>query len=133
MLVGLDFRNRQLTSNSMSNRFEGIVLKTKWCYDIFGLMRRSALAKTALQESFYGTDKVLLAEMAMQGHFLHVPEPLFRNRRHATQSVSHKTIKAREIWNNPNAKKHHPLPPVSLLKRLLSRNDQRRYAIVSTP
>ncbi|MCA9888051.1 MAG: glycosyltransferase family 2 protein [Anaerolineae bacterium] len=110
MRVGVEYSDRHVDSDSVSERYQGILLQTSWCYDIFGLMRRNALANTNLQESFYRTDKVLLAEMVLQGKFLHVPERLFLNRRHAKQSGNIKTAKEREAWNNPSAAKHHPIP-----------------------
>lgn len=110
MTVGVDYTDRKLDSHRKSTRFDGIIMHTTWCYDIFGLMRREALARTSLHQSFYGTDKVLLAEMALMGRILHVNEPLFRNRRHPQQSGHIATAKEREAWNNPLTGTHHPMP-----------------------
>ncbi len=108
--VGTDPITRKLDSKQVDERFRSIIIDTHWCHEIFGLMRVSALKNTKLQESFYGTDKVLLAEMIVQGPFYQVPEKLFHNRRHPSQSGTLSTAKAREKWNNPLAKKHHSFP-----------------------
>jgi len=57
------------------------------CYEIFGVIRRSALAGTPLIGRFNHGDGVLLAELALRGPFAEVPEPLFLARRHPGQSM----------------------------------------------
>jgi glycosyltransferase involved in cell wall biosynthesis len=114
--VGLDRADRNLGSSRADERFGGIVLKTRWCFDIFGVMRSEALRRTSLQESFYGTDKVLLSELSVLGRFAEIPEPLFLNRRHLAQSGSLKTAKARERWNNPLGRRSHIFPRLLCLK-----------------
>ena len=44
---------------------------------IFGVIRREALQRTGLMRDFYGTDKLVLAELALFGRFKQVPEKLF--------------------------------------------------------
>jgi glycosyltransferase involved in cell wall biosynthesis len=74
-------------STSASERFRAIVLRPHWCTDIYGLMRRSALLQTNLLSGYFGGDKTLLAEMALRGRFVHVPETLFLNRDHPGRSM----------------------------------------------
>ena len=93
----------------MSERFASVVLQTRMVHEIFGVMRVEALRETPLMRSFYGSDKVLLAELVVKGRFKIVPEPLFCNRRHPTQS-SQPSPRQREIWNNPLAEHHHIFP-----------------------
>ena len=50
--------------------------------EIFGVMRADLLRRTSLHGSYYGSDKVLLAELAMLGRIESVPEPLFVKRFH---------------------------------------------------
>jgi hypothetical protein len=52
-------------------RFRDVLLRSAWCFEIFGVFRREALFATRLQRAFYGTDKVLLAEMALRGTIRH--------------------------------------------------------------
>ncbi len=58
------------------------------CYQIFGLIRSSALKKTSLLGNYGHADGVLLASIALQGRFYEIPEPLFFARKHPQQSMS---------------------------------------------
>ncbi len=53
-----------------------------WCFQCFGVMRRDALLRTAAHGNYWGADKVLIAELALQGRFHQVREPLFAQRVH---------------------------------------------------
>ncbi len=70
-----------------SDRFAAVILKPHWCVDIYGVIRRSALVETNLMSGYFGGDKTLLAELALLGRFLRIPEPLFMNRDHAGRSM----------------------------------------------
>jgi len=72
------------------------------CYEIFGLIRSSALEDTALIGGYKNGDGVLLAQLALRGHFFQVPEPLFSPRRHAAQSqrIIHDS-QAYDEWFDP--------------------------------
>jgi glycosyltransferase involved in cell wall biosynthesis len=80
MMLGSD-------SNQPSARFRAVVRLDYWCYDIFGLIRSDALRKTDSFESYVGSDRMLRAEIALQGKFLEIPEYLFLSRDHAERSV----------------------------------------------
>jgi len=90
---------RKLGSNCNVSRFASIVLKTKWCFEIFGLFRTEQLRQTGGMGDFYGTDKVLLATTALQGKFVEIDEELFLRRHHAAQSSQIKTAKQRAAWS----------------------------------
>ena len=70
-----------------ADRFGAIILKAHWCVEMYGVIRTSALVKTRLMSGYFGGDKTLLAELALLGRFLHVPEPLFINRDHPGRSL----------------------------------------------
>jgi glycosyltransferase involved in cell wall biosynthesis len=70
-----------------SDRFAAVILKPHWCVDMYGLIRRSALVETNLMSGYYGGDKTLLAELALRGRFLRVPEVLFMNRDHPGRTM----------------------------------------------
>jgi len=70
-----------------SSRFAALILKPHWAVEMFGVMRTEALLRTGLISGYYGGDKALLAELALLGRFLHVPEPLFVNRDHPERSL----------------------------------------------
>jgi glycosyltransferase involved in cell wall biosynthesis len=79
-LAGLD-------SVRASDRFAAIILKPHWCVEMFGVIRTRALLRTNLMSDYFGGDKAMLAELALLGRFLHVPEPLFINRDHPGRSM----------------------------------------------
>jgi glycosyltransferase involved in cell wall biosynthesis len=56
------------------------------CYQIYGVMRMSALRQLPPQGIYLNADGVLLARMSLLGRFYEVPEYLFMNRRHSGQS-----------------------------------------------
>ena len=73
-------------SASPADRFRASLQNSK-CFEIFGLIRRAALAKTPLFGSYAHTDGVLLARLALMGRFERVPEDLLHIRRHPGQST----------------------------------------------
>lgn len=70
-------------SNSAPLRF-GAVVRTFYCNwtELYGVMRREAIARTMLHRPFRGTDIAIVAELALLGPFVRIDEPLFINRDH---------------------------------------------------
>jgi glycosyltransferase involved in cell wall biosynthesis len=64
------------------------MLTRHMCYQIFGVMRMSALRQLPPQGSYVNSDGVLLAQMSLLGRFCEVPEHLFISRRHSGQSMA---------------------------------------------
>ena len=58
------------------------------CYQVFGVMRMSALRQIPPQGSYVNADGVLLGRMSLLGRFYEVPEHLFLSRRHNQQSMA---------------------------------------------
>jgi len=82
---------------------DGVSILTK-CYPVFGVMRREALAGTRLIQPFNASDKVLLAEMALRGDFVQVPEYLFHRRLHSKNSRRANTTPQQILkWFDPEA------------------------------
>ncbi|MBX6388518.1 MAG: glycosyltransferase family 2 protein [Frankia sp.] len=106
---------RRLRSPLPHVRLRDVLLNTRWCFEIFGLLRRDALLKTPLQQRFYGTDKVLLAELALLGTWREAEEPLFERRFHERAS-NHLSVWQKAKWADPNAKRTI-LPPVTRMVR----------------
>jgi glycosyltransferase involved in cell wall biosynthesis len=73
-------------SSDPVERFRAMLLPLHWCYQIFGVMRLSALRQLPPQGSYVNSDGVLLAQMSLLGPFYEVPEHLFVSRRHSAQS-----------------------------------------------
>jgi hypothetical protein len=69
------------------------------CYEVFGLIRRSALERTNLIGNYRGGDNVLLFRLALLGRFEIVKKPLFILGRHGEQStVMVKDTQAYHAW-----------------------------------
>ncbi|MEM7426663.1 MAG: glycosyltransferase family 2 protein [Pseudomonadota bacterium] len=64
-------------SFDVRRRFRSVLLGKGGCHDTFGLIRREALGKTPLFLPCYGAEKVLIAELALLGDFVEIPETLF--------------------------------------------------------
>jgi Glycosyl transferase family 2 len=75
-------------SNDPVARFREMLLTYHMCYQIFGVMRMSALRQLPPQGSYVNSDGVLLAQMSLLGRFCEVPEHLFVSRRHSGQSMA---------------------------------------------
>lgn len=68
-LADYDPPTRRLASTDPRRRFRDILLHTHWCFEIFGLIRRETMRRSAGQGLYYGSDKTLLAELALRGDF----------------------------------------------------------------
>jgi len=67
-------------------RFRNFLLNEIWCIPIFGLTRMSLLSKVPRIGKYYGSDKAVLAELALMGPFAKVEDPLFLRRFHPSNS-----------------------------------------------
>jgi glycosyltransferase involved in cell wall biosynthesis len=59
------------------SRFREMILTDHNCYQIFGVIRMSALRQLPRHGIYVNGDRVLLARLALLGRFFEVPEPLF--------------------------------------------------------
>ena len=91
----IDFAGRALPESEPLNigesdhpvkRFDEVLQRVNWCFAIFGIIRSHILRQTSLQESYFGCDKVLLAQLALLGPFRQVRETLFHYRFHSRTS-----------------------------------------------
>jgi glycosyltransferase involved in cell wall biosynthesis len=73
-------------SNDPVERFRQMLLIDHGCFQIFGVMRMSALKQLPPQGVYANSDRVLLARMSLLGRFYETPEHLFITRRHSEQS-----------------------------------------------
>jgi glycosyltransferase involved in cell wall biosynthesis len=93
-------------------RFRDLILGDHWCTDVFGVMRRSALARTPLIASYVGSDRNLLAELGLLGRYHRVQGRLFQNRDHAERSVNATDVRSpdRATWFDPKLRGKVSLP-----------------------
>jgi hypothetical protein len=62
-------------------RFQIVMWSLTYCYQVYGLIRSSALRRTGLARDTIGPDAILLVELSLLGAFAYVPERLFYIRR----------------------------------------------------
>lgn len=75
------------------------------CNPIFGLIRREALAQTPRIGPFWGSDMVLLGELALIGRFCEITEPLFFRREHPGRAMRvNRTIEEIAVWFDPTSR-----------------------------
>lgn len=67
-------------------RFWDVLVRTMRTFEIFGLIRSDVLRQTGLLGTYWGSDKVLLAELALVGCFRLLPHVLLYRRSHPHQS-----------------------------------------------
>jgi glycosyltransferase involved in cell wall biosynthesis len=87
-------------------RFGAVIHARHQCEDFFGLYRRSALVGSGLHDTYSGSDRVLLAEMALRGPWVSVPEPLFLHREHEgryTRAILLQDRRQAALWQDSAA------------------------------
>lgn len=75
-------RNHMAEAAEPERRFGDILSHMWWCDASFGVMRRDKLLRTSGVGNYWGSDKVLMAELSLQGRFCQVREQLFGRRIH---------------------------------------------------
>jgi signal transduction histidine kinase len=78
---GLDLRDP-----TPHRRLRALIRNLVMSNAIFGLIRREALERTRGHGTYVSADYILLAELALQGQFWEIPEPLFLRREHPLMS-----------------------------------------------
>lgn len=78
-------------------RFWDVLVRTMRTFEIFGVIRSEVLRRTGLHGNYYGSDKVLLAELSLLGRFVILPETLLYRRCHVKQS-SVLTLENKSRW-----------------------------------
>lgn len=99
-----------MSSAIASKRFGSMTLVDHYCVQVFGLIRRDALAQTPLIQSYPGSDRVLLADLALRGKLLEIPQHLFYSRDHGERSIRSIPFHWRHQWFNPELKNAPSLP-----------------------
>jgi glycosyltransferase involved in cell wall biosynthesis len=69
------------------SRFWQVLTRARWGTHMFGVIRREILQRTSLLPNFAGSDRAMLAELALLGRFRCVDERLFLKRFHANVSA----------------------------------------------
>lgn len=103
--VKLTNENIKLRTDStvVADRLGDLVNFRHSCYQVFGLIRSSALKQTSLIDKYAGSDRVLLVRLGLLGQFWEIPEFLFYLRRHPEQSVKicSYSMHLYNFWHDP--------------------------------
>ncbi|MDB5103904.1 MAG: glycosyl transferase, family 2 [Fibrobacteres bacterium] len=84
-------------------RFDDLINVDHACFSIFGVIRTRLLRRTGLMGDFVGSDRNLLAELALYGPFHEIPGFLFLRRDHpGTSTRQFPSAKDRRVWFNAN-------------------------------
>ena len=98
-------------SNDPIARFREMLLISRNCYEIFGVMRMSALRQIPPQGIYVSADKVLLARVSLLGRFHEIPERLFISRHHSGQSIKTLPVRLEQPRRLRLTDRHCTLPP----------------------
>ncbi|MEM7207240.1 MAG: glycosyltransferase family 2 protein [Pseudomonadota bacterium] len=98
-------RRYDASSDIVHLRFHDVLLVTGWGVRLWGVFPRRYLGKTGLMRPFYGAEKLMMAELASQGHFHDVPDVQFFHRVHSEATSSIGSVKAQNRFSNPNRKR----------------------------
>jgi glycosyltransferase involved in cell wall biosynthesis len=91
---------------SPARRLGAVIHTTHQCEDFFGLFRRDALVGSGLHGLYAGSDRVLLAEMALRGPWVQVEAPVFLHREHPhryTRALLLKDRREAALWQDSSA------------------------------
>lgn len=86
-----------------AERFYHTIMNSGSCYPIFGLFRTEALRKSLGHQPYYGSDRPLLAELALMGKIVEVQEAVSFNRDHDGRSINMTDQKAKRRWQSAKA------------------------------
>ena len=100
-------RLNKVRSTKPHARYLGVLLYSIRNHEMFGVIRRAEMAKTALHGAYRGGEKVFLAELCLRGAFHEVPELLSFSRWHNDRFSSNASARAQALHMNPNVS--HPL------------------------
>ncbi|MDP6442762.1 MAG: glycosyltransferase family 2 protein [Pirellulaceae bacterium] len=103
-LGGRSTRGVNASAEDPARRFADVLLHSGWSVRCYGVMRHSVLTQSRLIQPFYGSEKVMMSELALRGPFCDVPEALFQHRVHASASSNLQTAKQQQAFFDPTRK-----------------------------
>lgn len=103
-----------------SDRFRDVLLNTGYAVRSYGVVRRRALEACGRLLPVYGSEKVLMAELALHGRYHDVDEVLFFERVHDSASRSLETRDTQQAFADPARVGLPMFPRVRLLAGYLA-------------
>lgn len=93
------------TSDHPAERFRAVLLGCGGCLDSYGVIRSSILRKSGGYLAYFGSEKVLMAELALWGRYYEVPEPLCFARVHEQAAGNLRTKTQQRQFVDPFGKR----------------------------
>jgi hypothetical protein len=104
-------RRLELCSSALPHeRYLGVLVFSQRCYEVFGVIRSSAMRRTGLHRPYNGGEKVFLAELSLHGRFVEAGETLFYSRWHDGRFSSNASAVAQARHMNPTAAQRFAIP-----------------------
>ncbi len=98
-------------------RYHHFVLENHSCISIFGLIRRDVLERTPLIDKYVGSDRVLLAELALHGKLIKLPGFMMFHREYEGRSTrTEPDLQERIGWFDPDKAGSKTFPHWRLLR-----------------
>lgn len=91
-------------------RYLGVLVYSQRCYEVFGVVRSSAMRRTGLHRPYSGGEKVFLAELSLLGRFAEIEEALFYSRWHDRRFSANSSAVAQALHMNPSAPRRFAWP-----------------------
>ena len=108
-------------SDGRARRFRKSLYDKGSAFEIFGVFRRDTLKKTSLHRSYIGSDCTLIAETALLGRLVYVPDIIFYNRELRIDGSRHELSHCRRLVHLIDVAIRHGeiVPPTRTLAILL--------------
>ena len=111
-------------------RFAAMVLPSHSCVDFFGLIRREVMERSLLHSSYHSADRAFLAQMALRGRLVQLPEPLAVMREHDERYTRQKATPAQILhWHDASLRSSIALPTWRLYADYLKMVQRERLRI----
>jgi hypothetical protein len=107
---------RHCSGGDAAQRLAPLVLQAHTCVDVFGLIRADALQDSLLHQPFRGSDRALLAQLALRGPLLQLVEPLVQMRQHAGQYSQMRNVRHQVAWYAPDRRGETELSVLKLYR-----------------
>ena len=100
----LDVSYAAREADGAAERFAAVLLGDTGCLDAYGIIRSDALRSTPCYLTFYGAEKILMAELALLGRYAEVPETLFHCRVSGQGSGALESAEEQQAFIDPHGK-----------------------------
>ncbi len=98
------------SASGIADRYRGILLYSRRCNEIYGVIRTQTMQQTQLHPTYSGGEKVLLAEIAARGKILELPDMLFFVRWHTDRFTANSSARDQDYHMSTDRSLKFALP-----------------------